>query len=393
MATNVETLAAPLSVEARRSGRAASLDVYAEFDDARADWDELLRVAAVSPYQSCRFLSVWFETLGRFDGAVPFIVVARDAEGRPQALLPLCLYRRGPLKVALFLGGRESNFNLPLLRPGARYDEAALRALLVEASRRAPVSPDLFYLRNQPKRFEGVDNPLAFANARRSASDAYGVSLPERVEDLAERLSKDARKKLRKKEARLAEFGEIAYEHCATGNRAQEILTALIEQKAARFSDKGVDLAYDASRLEAFLKGLVDGGGLELHALSVGGRIVAAYAGVVRGARFSAMINSFDMDEEIARSSPGDLLLHALMRNLVGRGMTAFDLGAGEARYKNAVCDETIELCDVIAPISAQGALAAPLFSAFLRLKRRVKQTPALSRAYYRLRGLIRAKG
>jgi CelD/BcsL family acetyltransferase involved in cellulose biosynthesis len=130
-----------------------------------------------------------------------------------------------------------------------------------------------------------------------------------------------------------------------------------------------------------------------LHALSVGGRIVAAYAGVVRGARFSAMINSFDMDEEIARSSPGDLLLHALMRNLVGRGMTAFDLGAGEARYKNAVCDETIELCDVIAPISAQGALAAPLFSAFLRLKRRVKQTPALSRAYYRLRGLIRAKG
>lgn len=393
MVTGLETLGVAPSKASRADSWLAMIDVFTRLEDARADWAELSAVATASPYQSYLLLSTWLDTIGREERLEAFVIVARDAGGRPQALLPLAIESRGGLRIAAFLGGRESNFNLGLFHPGAAFDEASLRRLLIDANARAPKPADLVYLRNQPTRFDGYDNPLAFGDARPSASFAYGATLPATAEELSARLSKDARKKLRKKESRLAEMGGLLYEHRATGERAQAILDALIEQKSTRFSEMGVGGIFDDQGPREMLRRLSaesGEGALELHGLSVGGRVVATYAGFSRGGRFSAMLNSFDMDEEVARSSPGDLLLHALMRDLVARGMTHFDLGAGEARYKNAVCNETIELCDVVMPVSWRGVVAAPLFSAFLRFKRRVKQTPALARAYARARRALR---
>lgn len=394
MVINMQSLnAADAMTPETLSTQIASIDILDRPEDARAAWMELSTVATVSPYQSYLFLSVWAETVGRDEKLAPFIVVARDSVGRAVALLPLAIDLRGPLRIAVFLGGRESNFSLALIHPDARLDQAEMRVLLREAARRAPGGIDLYYLRNQPKQFEGVENPLAFKCARPSASAAFGVTLPATQEELAARFSKDTRKKLRKKEARLAELGGLRYEHRASGARAREILRALIEQKSARFADMGVDGLFNGAGMRAMVRRLAEAegeGAMELHALSVGDRIVATYAGFVRGGRFSAMLNSFDMDETIARSSPGDLLLHALMRDLVARGMTHFDLGAGEARYKNAVCDEVIELCDAVEATTWRGVVAAPFFSAFLRAKRRIKQSPALARYFARARKLLR---
>jgi CelD/BcsL family acetyltransferase involved in cellulose biosynthesis len=359
------------------------------FEDARADWLELWREAAVSPYQSFDFLSAWFDAFGREDGATPFLVCARDARGRPSALLPLCLDRIGPFCIATYLGGRESNFNLPLLRPGLSADAESMRALLLEACRRAPIRPDVFYLRNQPRLFEERVNPLVFASARQSVSAAYETRLPESVDELRARLSGPARKKLRKKELRLAEYGALRYEHNVGGARGDALIETLLEQKAERFA--AVTLSC-RKRYAALLSSLLDKDGdcrLELHGLSAGERIVAVYAGFRRGGRFSAMLNSFEMSRDVAACSPGELLLHALMRDLVLRGVTHFDLGSGEARYKFAVCNETVALYDQIVPVSARGCVAAPLLAGFLSAKRRAKRSPALVRAVYRIKALL----
>ncbi len=368
----------------------STVHVFTRFDDARADWLALSQQATISPYQSFDFLSAWFDAIGPSEAVAPFLVAARDATGLPSALLPLCIVSKGPLRIATFLGGREANFNLPLLRPDARHDQESLWRLLRDAAKLSQSPPDLYFLRNQPRRFENADNPLVFANARPSASSAYGTSLPRTVEELSARVSKETRKKLRKKEARLAELGHIEYEHQAAGARRHALVAALLEQKSARFVAIGDRERRVISGLLHGLSKVQEDGALELHGLSVGGRVVAAYAGVRRRGRFSAMLNSFDTDEEIARCSPGELLLHALMRNLVERRMTHFDLGAGEARYKKAVCDEEIALYDQIVPVSALGDFATPFFSAFLHLKRRAKRSPAILRSYYKLKGLLR---
>lgn len=74
--------------------------------------------------------------------------------------------------------------------------------------------------------------------------------------------------------------------------------------------------------MRACLDGLTAGNpAIELHALVTGNRIVAVYAGATHRGRFHAMINSFDPAPEIARTSPGDLLM-SMMQTIGDRGFS-----------------------------------------------------------------------
>ncbi|MBI1867425.1 MAG: GNAT family N-acetyltransferase [Methylocystis sp.] len=403
MVTNLETPhdAPRDAVEAGATTKLApaSVSVFSRFEDARDDWLELFALAPASAYQGYDFTRAWFETLGKDQKLEPMLVVARDANQRPLALLPLAQAQWGPLRIALFLCGKESNFNLALVRPGAVFDDAAIRRLLTEAANAAPRRPDLFYFRNQPRRWEHTANPLVLLSWRPSPSFAYGAVLPFETKDLDARLSNARRKKLRWKAARLAKLGAVAFEHRAEGARAVEIVDALLAQKGARLRAEHIDASFATPARRDFLQRLCAGaaasGALETHALTLDGKIIAAYAGLAHRGRFSAMLNSFDMHEDVVPSSPGELLVHALLRDLVTRGFTHFDLGVGEALYKATICEETIELCDTIVPATPQGALAAPLLAALLAAKRKIKQTPWIGTALAAVRfGLsVRRRG
>jgi CelD/BcsL family acetyltransferase involved in cellulose biosynthesis len=360
-----------------------SLMVFDRLPDAREDWIALREIAAVSPYQNYDYVAAWFETIGRARRLEPMIVVARDSDGRPLALFPLATREAAGLRVAEFLCGRESNFNIGLFHPGRGLD---WRGLLLAAAHGRPKPPDLLYLRNQPRGFGAFENPLLGRDACPSPSFAYGTALPDNVDALDCQTSGASRKKLRKKERRLTELGALVFEHGASGERAREIIAALIAQKSALLAAKGVAGVFDAPEMRAFLERACHAGALEVHALRLSERVIATYVGVAIDGRFSALANSYDLDEEIARCSPGDILLRAVMRDLVARGFDYFDLGVGEARYKEAVCEETIALYDLVIPVTSRGALAAPLLRIFLGGKRRVKQTPWLSRLSERAR-------
>jgi CelD/BcsL family acetyltransferase involved in cellulose biosynthesis len=121
------------SVPRQATSRAAALpfarvEVHTDPRAALDAWTELEAVAPITGYQTRRFLLPWLDTLGERRGFSALISVARDASGRPVALLPLGLARRGPFNVALFLGDRQSNFNLPLVRPDVHFDRARLRS-------------------------------------------------------------------------------------------------------------------------------------------------------------------------------------------------------------------------------------------------------------------------
>jgi len=360
------------------------IDVYERFEEAREDWRALFLCAPSTPYQRYEYLSAWSDTLGQAKGLRPMIVVTRDAAGEALALLPLATRRVAGIRVAEFLGGRESNFNVALVRPGARID---FRRVLLAAARCLPAGLDLFCLRNQPRLLEGVENPLAALAASPSPSFAYGASLPADLDGLERSSSGRARKKLRSKVRRLSEAGEVILEHDARGARAETVISALVAQKSARLSGLGVgDNGFAAPQMRAFLLRLVHEGLLETHALSLSGRILATYVGLEHRGRFSLLANSFDMTEEWARLSPGEILLADLLRHCVSRGRSYVDLGIGEARYKSAVCRETIELHDSVLPATPGGALVAPLLRGCLAAKRCVKQSRAATRLIARAR-------
>jgi CelD/BcsL family acetyltransferase involved in cellulose biosynthesis len=364
------------------SARAFStIEVHTTTETVAEAWACLERDAPCSIYQTRSWLLPWLATLGRRAALTPWFVLARSADGTPAALLPLGLVRRGPITIATWLGGKDSNAAMPLVRPGVAWTAADARRLLLGAVDAAGRRPDVFVLGNQPHMWGGTDNPLALLPHGASPSVAYGTALPPRAADLFEaKLSKDSRKKLRKKEAKLALLGPLTHRVAVIADEQRETIDVFLRQKTERFRDLAIASDFETPEMRAFIEtaSAPHGGGIEVHAMLVGERIVAVYGGASWRGHWSGMFNSFDADEEIAKSSPGDLLLMRIIEKACADGMTQFDLGIGEARYKAALCDEAIPLFDLVMPTTAKGRLFAALVVARQATKRSVKRDPRL---------------
>ncbi|TGD94702.1 GNAT family N-acetyltransferase [Methylobacterium nonmethylotrophicum] len=367
-----------------------SSEVFPGLAAAEAPWRALEAAPGVvmTPYQRFDWVSACAATLP--EGAQARPVLLRDAAGRPLALLPLCVRREAGIRVARMIGGRHANFHMPIFAgPEAAFLPAeAYRTALRRAGRLA--GADVIHLPHQPLAWDGVPNPLAHGPA--SPSDAYGLALAADPEMVLKRvLSGDARRKLRQKEKWLvAAHGPVVHRIAADEQEGEAILAAYLAQKAERFATRGIADPFADPAARGFLARAHRAGALELHALCTGGgRILATFVGAVDARRFSGMLTSFDPDPSLARFSPGDLLLQALIRDQALRGRAALDLGVGEARYKASVCDETIRLVDAVLPVSLRGRVYGAAAEAGARLKRRIKRDPRLWALVGRARKLM----
>jgi CelD/BcsL family acetyltransferase involved in cellulose biosynthesis len=382
MADKVRTGRKPPGQAANEDCRLGRIDVHGAPEPALAAWAELEAIAPGSLYQTRRWLLPWIATAGRAAGIKPLLVVGY-CDDVPVAFLPLGVARRSGLRVAGFLGGKDSNTNIGLFRPGTDFNRADLQSLFAAVSAKAALKPDLFVLSNQPEQWENLGNPL-IASLRHQPSPSYchrGDLATQFDAFLRRHLSADGRKKLRQKQKRLAEIGPLAHVQAKTAQEVDRILDAFFVQKRERLTQMGAAGALDDPSTRAFLAAAAHEGlttnsaAIELHALTVGERIVATLGGGTHRGCFHAMVNSFDLDPEIARCSPGELLLARLVEEKCRAGLTSFDLGIGEARYKNTWCDVAEPLFDAILPVTMKGRVAAWGESVRRRMKRIVKQT------------------
>ncbi len=371
----------------------ASVDVHWTLEPVLEAWATLEADVACSIYQTRAWTLPWIATLGRRAGMRPLYIVARGADGRAVALLCLGIVTRGPVRIATWLGGKDSNFNMPLVRAGAAWTRAEVVRLLREAARAAGrMGPDAFLLANQPFAWSGETNPFARLDHQASPAAAYGTDLPGDAEVLfAAKLSKDTRKKLRKKESKLAAIGPLAYRVATTREDQVAILDAFLAQKLERFRALGIASEFAAPEMRAFIEAASApiGHGIELHALYAGEHIVAVYGGAAWHGQWSGMFNAFDASEAIAKASPGDLLLMKVIAKACADGLTRFDLGIGEARYKAALCTQTIPLFDAWLAVTWRGRIVTDLHAMRQRLKRRVKDDARLLAIAKRLRAFV----
>ena len=188
--------------------------VYENPAEALPAWRELEAIAPTSAYQTYKWLAPWIETIGRPRGVCPMIVVCHGANDLPVALFPFGIVQQGNIRLVNFLGGRDSNLNLGLIRPHVQLNQSDVESLLRIAADNARLKPDAFVLVNQPRSWEGVPNPLAQLPHQRSPSQLHSATLgPNGADFVNERLSGDARRKLRSKRKKLSEMGR-GFAHC-----------------------------------------------------------------------------------------------------------------------------------------------------------------------------------
>jgi len=133
------------------------------------------------------------------------------------------------------------------------------------------------------------------------------------------------------------------------------------------------------------------GGGhaIDIHALECDAEVIAIFAGVADGHRFSMMFNTYTMSES-ARHSPGLILMRDIVDHYAGLGYRALDLGIGSDDYKRLFCKDDEPIFDSFIALSARGKLAATAMSGINRAKHVVKHNPALLQMAQKLRSAFR---
>jgi CelD/BcsL family acetyltransferase involved in cellulose biosynthesis len=294
-----------------------------------------------------------------------------------------------------FAGGKHANFHMPMFLPEAfAFDNAAAARDFIGRVAASVGGADLFIARNQPQSWRTVVNPLAALADEAAPQAGYRAEIAgDFTAFLNAAMSSDSRKKLKKKRRILEAQGNLTLRRATTAGEVESILAAFHRQKASRLSQRGVANPFDAPGAAAFLRrsalDAVDrprSGGIALHALRIDERIIATFGAADDGRQFCGMFNSFEAEPDLARGSPGEQVLHDLLKQLISEGYGSFDLGVGDAPYKLTYCKERLDLVDTVLPLSQAGRLAATAYRLAARVKQAVRANPALLRLANRAR-------
>ena len=394
MAAVIDSRTAQAPARPRAAG-IARVDILTDLAAVEPIWRALeTRGRFSSPYQRFDFLSTWQHQAGRHEHASPFIVVAVDASERPLALLPLVLTHAHGFRVAGFMGGKHTTFNMGLWdRDFAASATAADLDRLLQALR-ARNAADVLALVQQPLTWGGIANPLAHWPRQPSVNDCPLLVMPAGATPAA-LISNSFRKRLRSKEKKLQALPGYRSSIATSDAEITRLLDWFFQVKPLRMAEQKLPNVFAEPGVEAFVREAclarpASGNRvIDIHALTCDEEVIALFAGVADGERFSMMFNTYTMSPH-AHWSPGLILMRHIVDHYAGLGYRAIDLGIGADDYKRLFCKADEPIFDSFIALTARGRLAASVLSAVNRSKHAVKHSPALLGLALRLRQALR---
>src|SRR4051794_7390826 len=372
MAAAMQSRTAELPARSK-AGRIAHVDIVTDLGAAEAAWRAFEQPGHLfTPYQRFDLLSPWQRLVGEHERARPFIVVARDAEHQPLLLLPLSLRQNHGVRTACFMGGKHTTFNMGLWNAefAAQVTIGDLDALLVPLGEHA----DVLALTQQPLHWNDQQNPFAHL-PRQSAINGCPLLPREPGGPPASRISNSFRRRLKSKEKKLQALAGYRY-HLATNDAdITRLLDWFFRVKPARMAEQKLPNVFAEPGIEDFIRSActtrLAGGGraIDIHALECDDEVIAIFAGVADGHRFSMMFNTYTMSAN-AKYSPGLILMRDIIDHYAKQDYRALDLGIGSDDYKRLFCKNDEPIFDSFIALSARGKMAAAAMSGLSRTKR-----------------------
>lgn len=373
-----------------------ALSVHDDLAAVERDWRAFEQTADCTVFQTYAWLDTWQRHVGVRGDVRPAIVVGRTSDGSVLFILPLATRPMPFGRELVFLGTELCDYNGPLLAAGfvaAVPDFAALWRRIAAALRAQPrLRYDVVHLEKMPAMVGGQPNPVLALGVTDNPSGAYATQLAETWDAFyAAKRSSSTRSRDRGKRKKLAEHGAV---HFAEPQDAADVLAtidALVEQKSRSFARMGVSNIFARPGYLDFYRALFTDAGsrnlTHLSRLDCGGEPVAVNLGLTfRGTYYH--LQASHTDGEASRFGPGMAHLHDLLRTAIERGYTTYDFTIGDEPYKRDWCDGVIPLYDHFAAATARGAVLCAPLAAKTRLKRLIKQNPALWDAFRAVRSL-----
>lgn len=387
-------------VDATSRTERVTIETVADLGAIEAIWRELEVEAAATAFQRYDWIAAWAAHGAAAAGERPLIVLGR-IDGVPAFVWPFGLRRAGPATVAAWLGGSHLGYHggLHTARARAALDPATVRRLFAEIARADGI--DLFHLTAQPAQDPGADPVVAALPATPAVNDGFELDLKPSFEAaLGRHNGKRKKKSLRRKEKMLEEAGGYAIERLV-GAEAAAAMPDLLAQKSRRLKAQGLKDVFAGPAIGGFYEAVAQAGvagapagtaaerpALEVWRITAGGRALAYSVLAPFRGRATGVILSFE-DGDLARASPGEVLVFRQIERLAAEGCETYDFGAGEERYKTSWADRRVPLIDSMLAIGPLGRLVATT----IRLRATVKRAIRGNAAWWsRIKALRRLK-
>jgi len=292
-------------------------------------WELWRRSPQATPFQSPAWLMPWWDVFA--PGQLCSIAVCEGP--RLVALAPLYL-ETGPLGLRLLPLGIGISDYCDLLIDPAFQGEAA-EAVVSTLNRAAPweicefpeLAPDAAALRLPPSD--------ALSSALSDASASPVLTLPDRIDGLAEHVPRLRLRQLRRARAAAAKKGEIVIV-VGDADNSEGLLGELIRLQGARWKENGQSGVSADRRVREFhaaaLRGLIAANLARLYALMIGDAVAGVYYGFLHRGRAYAYLQSYDV--AFADESPGLIVTGYAIEEAIREGAREFHFLRGDEQYK-----------------------------------------------------------
>lgn len=358
----------------------AGLTVSVADSVALAAYAAFCRSALFAPAQSPAWILNW----ARYTEA-DTVLATLNADGRPVFSLALDVTRRGPFRVARFMGGRHANGNFAATDPywPAKADDAAIRSILAAIARARP-DIDLVALERLLPDLDGIANPLVSLPHSPSPNLSLAVDLAEGFDALLSRVGgKRRRKKHRSQMRKFEAVGSHRRIEARTADEVNRLLDAFFEMKEFRFRKMGIANVFGEPEVRAFFRALFiealsdDKPSFVLHGLEVAGKLRAVTGSSRCGKRLICEFGAI-CEDDLTHASPGDFLFFDNIEEACESGFDVYDFSVGDEPYKRLWCDIETRHFEVLIPLTLKGRALALALRQGARLKAVIKNSPTI---------------
>ncbi len=328
-------------IDLPRRGRVTSFKV--ELVDggnlAAADWPSIAddRDLRMYIFQSREFLDIWLDTIGKASRVEPCLVVVRDADRRPVLYLPLIIETKFNVRLLRFMDCGVADYNAPIVAADRTLSRQEFHDVWADVLALLP-GFDVIDLKKIASDVAGAVNPLTYLDCTPFGDSGHAIALT-RLRDQTDtrRAVVRLRRKLQTHAKGLSQIGEPRFIVNPDAAEAARVAERLLELKRQKFQRTSTPDFLSAPGVERFYREMMSPGRLgtiaHLSALTIGDTVASAHLGFIGRGRFYYIFPAYDT--AFGRYRVGHLLMQRLIDQSVAQDFDTFDLGIGDASYKN----------------------------------------------------------
>ena len=326
-----------------------------------ADWPSIAddRDLRMYIFQSREFLDIWLDTIGKASRVEPYFVVVRDADGRPVLHLPLIIETKFNVRLLRFMDCGVADYNAPIVAADRTLSRQEFHDVWADVLALLP-SFDVIDLKKIATDVAGAVNPLTYLDCVPFGESGHVIALT-RLRDQTDtrRTVARQRRKLQTHAKGLSQIGEPRFIVNPDASEAAPLIERLLELKRRKYQRTSTPDFLTAPGVEHFYRQMMSPGRLgtisHLSALTIGDTVASAHLGFIGRGRFYYIFPAYDT--QFGRYRVGHLLLQHLIDQSVTQDFDTFDLGIGDASYKNKWATHRVALHSHQRAVTAAGRI------------------------------------